>query len=177
MDLVDKEDARDEFSNPLINVLVDHLIDLRAKLLGDLRLLRLHHLPHHGDEVLTALGLGIREVEVVERHVLHNLLLLMHVALGEGHVLLRLEIELGGECVRAAHTLHRARVRLNVDDVAGEYLLLLDGVVDSRVELELLGAFGRLEPDDHVRHNLAVATHGRLALFRGELCDLAMRVW
>ena len=105
MDLVDKEDARDEFSNPLINVLVDHLIDLRAKLLGDLRLLRLHHLPHHGDEVLTALGLGIREVEVVERHVLHNLLLLMHITLGPRHVLLGLAVELGGVGVGPAAAL------------------------------------------------------------------------
>ena len=128
----------------LIDVLIHNLVDLRAQLLGDLRLLRLHHLAHHGDQILPALRLRVREVEVVQRHVLDDLLALMHVSLWQRHVLLSLEIELGREGVAAADALDRARVRLDVDHVARRHLLLLQGLVDARVELELLRALGRL---------------------------------
>lgn len=57
-------------------------------------------------------------VQVVQRHVLHNLLALVHVALGQRHVLLGLKVELGRIRVAAAHTAHRAAVGLDVDDVA-----------------------------------------------------------
>ncbi len=55
------------------------LVDLRSELLGDLGLLRLHHLAHHRREVLPTLRPRVGEVEIMERHVLHDLLLLVHV--------------------------------------------------------------------------------------------------
>ena len=124
--LVDKEDARHKLGDPLVNVLVDDLVDLRAELLGDLRLLWLHHLPHHAHQVLPALRLRVGQVEVVQSDILHDLLALVHVALWQRDVLLRLEIVLGREGVRAADTLHRPRVGLDIDHIARRDLLLLE---------------------------------------------------
>ena len=94
--LVDEEHTRYKLGNTLIDVLVDDLVDFAAQLLCDLGLARLHQLAHHAHDVLAALWPGVGHVEVVQRDVLHNLLLLVHVALGDGHVLLGLEVELGG---------------------------------------------------------------------------------
>lgn len=45
-----------------------------------------------------------------------------------------------------------ARVCLDVDHVSDGNLLLLDGLVDAWVELELLGALRRLQTNYNVRH-------------------------
>ena len=60
--LVDEEHAGHELGDPLVDVLVDDLVDLTAQLLGDLRLLRLHHLPHHRRQILPALRLSVGQV-------------------------------------------------------------------------------------------------------------------
>mmetsp|Transcript_38828 Transcript_38828/g.123444 ORF Transcript_38828/g.123444 Transcript_38828/m.123444 type:complete len:316 (+) Transcript_38828:329-1276(+) len=104
--LVHKQHARDELSHPLVDVPVDHLVDLLPQLLRDLRLLRLHHLPHDRHDVLPTLRLGVGTVQVVQGHVLHDLLLLVHVALGQGYVLLRLQVVLGRIRVTPPHALH-----------------------------------------------------------------------
>mmetsp|Transcript_25460 Transcript_25460/g.79791 ORF Transcript_25460/g.79791 Transcript_25460/m.79791 type:complete len:396 (-) Transcript_25460:372-1559(-) len=172
--LVDEEDSGDELGDALVNVFVDNLVDLRAELLGDLGLLGLHHLAHQRDEVLPSLRLCVGEVEVVERHVLDHLLLLVHVPLWQRHVLLRLEVKLCGVGVGASDPLDGARVGLDVDDVARRDLLLLDRLVDGRVQLELLGALCRLEAEDQVRHGLAVPAERVLRLLGGELGHLAL---
>jgi hypothetical protein len=86
----------------------------------------------------------------VKRHVLHDLLLLVHVALGHGHVLLGLEVELGRVRVAAPDALDGASVGLDVDDVPDAHALLLDRLEDARVQAQLLGALGRLESDEEV---------------------------
>ena len=50
-----------------------HLVDLRPKLLRDLRLLGLHELAHHAEDVLPPLRPSVCHVQVVEGHVLHDL--------------------------------------------------------------------------------------------------------
>ena len=59
----------------------------------------LHHVAHHGHDIVAALGLGVCLVEVVERHVLDNVLLLVDLTLGEGDELLGLEVILSREGV------------------------------------------------------------------------------
>ena len=67
------------------------LVDLLAELVCDLRLLRLHELPHHGEDVLASLRPRVGRVQVVQGHVLDHLLPLVHVPLRQRDVLLRLE--------------------------------------------------------------------------------------
>lgn len=172
--LVDEQDARNELGNALVNVLVDDLVDLGAELVGDFRLARLHQLAHHAHDVLPALGPRVGHVQIVQRHVLDHLLLLVHVALGHRHVLLGLEIKLRGVRVRAAHALDGTRVGLDVDDVAQAHALLLDGFVDGRVQAQLLCALGRLQHHDEVRNRAAVATKRVLRLLGRELRHLAL---
>lgn len=50
-----------------------YLVDLRSELLRDLRLLGLHELPHHAKDVLAPLRASVRNVQVVEGNVLHDL--------------------------------------------------------------------------------------------------------
>lgn len=179
----------------LVDVLVDDLVDLPAQLVGDLGLLLLHHRAHKRDNVLAASRPSVGHVQVVQRHILHHLLLLVHVALGQRDVLLGLQIILRRKRVRAAKALEGITVRkarvggggvrrerkreeetgldwtptsshanldgaavlLDVDDVADLNVLLLHALVDGRVELELLGALGRLQANDDMRHSLGIA--------------------
>lgn len=171
--LVDEEDAGDELGDALVNVLFDDLVDLGAQLVGDLGLLGLHELAHHGHDVLAALGARVGHVEVVQRHVLHDLLLLVHLALGDGHVFFGLEVELGGVGVAAADALDGAGVGFDVDYVAGGDALFLDAFVDARVEAELFGALAALEADDDVGDGFAVAAERVFGFFGGEVGDFA----
>lgn len=50
-----------------------HLVDLGPKLLRDLRLLGLHELAHHAENILPPLRSSVRNVQVVKGHVLHDL--------------------------------------------------------------------------------------------------------
>lgn len=81
VDLIDEEDARHEFCDALVDVAVDDLVDLLAQLVRDLCFLRLEDLAHDRHDVLAAAGGGIGGVEVVQGHVLHHLLALVHVSL------------------------------------------------------------------------------------------------
>lgn len=131
--LVDEKHAGDKLGHTLVNVLVDDLVDLTAQLLSDLRLLRFGQRAHHGDNVLAALRARVGHVQVVQRHVLNNLLLLVHVALRKGDVLLGFQIVLKGEAVGATLALDGAAVGLNIDDVANLDLFLLQALVNGGV--------------------------------------------
>eukprot|EP00048_Salpingoeca_helianthica_P015589 m.227537 g.227537 ORF g.227537 m.227537 type:complete len:395 (+) comp17243_c0_seq1:32-1216(+) len=174
VDLVDKEYAGHKLSYALVNVPVDHLIDLAAQLLGDFGLARLHQRAHHRHDVLPTLGLGIGNVQVMQCDILHHFLLLVHITLGQRHVLLRFQIKLGGKRVGAALALHGAAVGLNVDHVAHRHFLLLQCLVDGGVQLELLCALGGLQADDHVADRLAVAAKRVFCLLGGQLGDLTL---
>lgn len=71
--LVDKEDTRHELGHALVDVPVHHPVDLGPQLFGDLGLLLLHHLAHHAHHILPALRPRVRRVQVMQRHVLHDL--------------------------------------------------------------------------------------------------------
>lgn len=172
--LVDEEDAGDQLRHALVNIPVHDLVNLLPQLVRNLSLLRLHQLAHHAHDILPALRPRIRYVEVMQRHILHNLLLLMHIPLWHGHVLLRLEVEFRGVGVRAADPLAGARVGFNVDDVADRDALLLYGLVDGGVEAQLLGAFAGLEPDEEVADGPSVAAEWVLRFLGCELNDLAL---
>ena len=90
VNLVNEEDTWHKLGDTLVDIAIHNLVDLEAELLGDLGLAGFEHVVHDRDDVLAALGLGIGHVEVVEGHVLDNLFLLVHLALGEGHILLGL---------------------------------------------------------------------------------------
>lgn len=55
---------------------ISYLIDLRSKLLCNLRFLRLHQLSHHAEHILTPLWPSIRHIQVVQGHVLYDLRLI-----------------------------------------------------------------------------------------------------
>lgn len=74
-----------------------------VSLTGDFGLLWFHQRSHHRHDVLTSLGSRVRHVKVMQCHVLHYLLLLVNVAFGQRHVLLGLQVKLGG--VRITPTL------------------------------------------------------------------------
>lgn len=84
----------------------------------------------------------------MQRHILHDLLLLMHLALGDGHVFLSFQIKLRSVCVGAADTLARSGVCFDVYDVSNSDFFFLDSFVDGRVETEFLSASCRFETDD-----------------------------
>eukprot|EP00160_Parvularia_atlantis_P016426 Unigene5212_Nuclearia_a/m.15979 Unigene5212_Nuclearia_a/g.15979 ORF Unigene5212_Nuclearia_a/g.15979 Unigene5212_Nuclearia_a/m.15979 type:complete len:306 (-) Unigene5212_Nuclearia_a:346-1263(-) len=103
--LVHKEHARHELRHAVLNVLVHNLVDLAPQLVGNLGLARLEQLIHHRHDVLASLRARVGHVEVVQRHVLDDLLLLVHITLWQRHVLLRLEVKLGRKRVRSADAL------------------------------------------------------------------------
>ena len=103
--LVDEEDSGHQFGYSLVDVPVNHLVDFPSQLLSDFCLFGLHYLPHQTHEIVAALGPCVGHVQVVKSDVLHNLLFLVHVALGKGDVLLRLQVELTGVGVAPAHPL------------------------------------------------------------------------
>lgn len=99
---------------------------------------------------------------------------LVDVPFRQRHVLLGLEVKLGGVGVAAADALDRAGGRLHVNDVPGRDALLLQRVEDGRVELELLRAARGAEGDDDVGGDLAVAAARGLGLDGGQLRHLAL---
>lgn len=109
----------------------------------------------------------------MQRDVLHNLLLLVHLSLRDGHILLRLQIKLSRVGIAPADPLHGARVGLDVDDVSDSYALFLYTLVDTWVKAQLLGSFGGLEADNNVRDSFSVAAERVFGLLGGEVCDFA----
>ena len=69
----------------------------------------------------------------MESHILHDLLLLVDLALGDGDVLLGLQVVLSGIGVAPADSLDGTTGCLDVDDVSDSNLLLLNVLVDRGV--------------------------------------------
>mmetsp|Transcript_30037 Transcript_30037/g.64108 ORF Transcript_30037/g.64108 Transcript_30037/m.64108 type:complete len:552 (+) Transcript_30037:87-1742(+) len=172
VDLVDEKHPGNELRHALVDVPVDDLVDLDPKLFRDFRLLLLHHLAHHGHDVLTPLRPRVRRVQVVQRDVLDDLLLLVDIALWQRHVLLRLQVEFRRVRVAPPDSLHAATVGFNVNHVAHLHFLLEDAVVDGGIQLELLGALDGLQAHHHEVQHLAVPAR-RTLLWR-DLRDLAL---
>ena len=86
VNLVNKENSRHQLSHTVVNVFIDDLVYLSSQFIGDFRFLRLHELPHHGHDVLPALGPRIGHVQVVEGDVLDDFLPLVNIALTENCV-------------------------------------------------------------------------------------------
>ena len=108
---------------------VDDPVDLGAELVGDLGLARAGRRRQRRGEVRGASappkpaaaacgGPRVGRVEVVQRDVLDHLAPLVHVALGQGHVLVGLEVEAAGMGLAAAEAADGAGGGLEVDDVA-----------------------------------------------------------
>lgn len=169
--LVDEEDTGNELRNALINVAVDDLIDLLAQLLRDFGLLGLHELSHHAHHILSTLGPGIGHVQVMQRHILDNFLLLVDLSLRHGHVFLSFKIELGGIGVGPSDTLAGSSIRFDVNDVSHGDSLLLNGFVDAGVQAQLLGALSGLQADDQMADRASVSSQRVLRLFGGQFRD------
>ena len=69
----------------------------------------------------------------MQRDILHNLLLLMHIPLRHRHILLRLKIKLRSVRIRTTHAFHGTSIGFDVDDVAEADAFLLDGFVDAGI--------------------------------------------
>mmetsp|Transcript_61866 Transcript_61866/g.143983 ORF Transcript_61866/g.143983 Transcript_61866/m.143983 type:complete len:244 (-) Transcript_61866:365-1096(-) len=172
VDLVNEEYSWYQLRNALIYVPVDNLVDLKPELLGDLSFPGFHEGAHDAGDVLASLRLGIRLIQVMECYVLHNLLLLVHIALGHWHVLICLKIELCSIVVAAADAPRDATVCLNVDDVPDLHLLLLQALVDLRCQFQRLLTFGGLEANHHGVNLLSIASCRVRFLLRCQLSDL-----
>ena len=156
--LVDEEHTRYKLGNTLIDVLVDDLVDFAAQLLCDLGLARLHQLAHHAHNVLTALWPCVRDVQIVKRDILHNILLLVYITLGHRHVLLGFQIEFCRERIAATNPLDCAGVGLDVYDVSNAHSLLLDRLVNAGVQSKLLGSSRAPQCDQQMADGPAVAS-------------------
>merc|ERR1719221_949826 len=98
----------------------------------------------------------------------------VHVTLGHGHVLVRLQVELRGKRVAPANAPRDATVRLDVDDVPDLDFLFLQALVNLRGQLQGLLALGGLQADHHRGHLLAVAARRIWSLLGRQLGDLAL---
>mmetsp|Transcript_899 Transcript_899/g.1484 ORF Transcript_899/g.1484 Transcript_899/m.1484 type:complete len:236 (-) Transcript_899:438-1145(-) len=171
--LINKEHTGHEFGHALVDVTVHHTVDLRTKLFGDFRLLRLGQLAHHGQNILASLGTRIRHIEIMQSHILHDLLLFVHISFWYRHIFIRLQIKFTGIHVRAAHALHGAVVGLDVDHIAHAHFLLLQRLEDRRVQAELLRTLRGLQADHYVTNGASVAAQRVFRLFRCNLSDLS----
>ena len=122
---------------------------------------------------MATLGSSVGYIKVMESHVLNNFLLLVDVALGNRHILFGLQIILSRVRIRPTDTLDGATCRFNVDDIADRDLLLLNILVDARIQLELLLTLGCLEANDNIINDLAVPSMLIIFLLRGDLRDFA----
>merc|ERR1711939_363351 len=104
----------------------------------------------------SALWSRVRNIKVVQCHVLHNVFLLVHVTLWHGDILLCFQVEFCTERIRSPHTLHGSRVRLDVNHVAYPDTFLLDCLVDTRVQPQLLRSFATAQCDEQVTDGSAV---------------------
>lgn len=98
----------------------------------------------------------------------------MNFALGYGHVLLGLEIELGGKGVASSYALDSAGVCFDVDDITHPNPLLLDSLVDAGIQPQLLCSSCRSQGDHEMRYGASVVAQGVLGLFGGEFSDFAL---
>mmetsp|Transcript_6623 Transcript_6623/g.19045 ORF Transcript_6623/g.19045 Transcript_6623/m.19045 type:complete len:276 (-) Transcript_6623:302-1129(-) len=109
--------------------------------------------------------MGVGHVQIVQRHVLNDGLLLVDVSLWDRDVFLRLQVELGGEGIGPAHPFDGPAVGLDVDDVAHGDSLPGQRVVDGGVELEGLAALGGFQAQYDVRDRSAVSSQRILGFF------------
>jgi len=116
--LINKEHSWHQLSDALVDVPVDHLVDLSSQFLSDLGFLGFHYLAHQTHEVVAALGTSICHVQIVKSHILHNFLLLVDVALGERHVFFSFEVELAGIGIASTDPLDVASGGFDVDDIS-----------------------------------------------------------
>jgi len=103
--LIDEQHSRHQLCDSLLDVPVHDLVDLSSQLVRDFSPSTLHQLTHHAHDVLSSLGSSVGHVEIVQRHVLNELLLLVDVSFGKGNVGLGLEIVFRGVGVRTTDSL------------------------------------------------------------------------
>jgi hypothetical protein len=172
--LVDEEHTRYKLGNALIDILVDNLVDLTAQLLCDLGLARLHQLAHHAHNILAALWSCVRNIQVVQRDILHNVLLLVNVALGHGHVLLSFQIEFCRERIATANPLYCTSIGLDVYDISNAHPLFLNGLVNAGVQSELLRSSRAPQRDQEMADGPAVASQWVLGLLWRQLGNFTL---
>jgi len=118
----------------LVDVPVDDFVDLLSQFVRDLRLLRLHQLSHHAHDILAALRSCVCYVQIVQSHVLDDLLLLVHVPFRYRYVLLSFEVELRSVSIRPTDPFARTGVGFDVNHIPDRDAFLLYRFVDGRVE-------------------------------------------
>ena len=166
---VDEEDAGDELSDSMIDIPVHDLVNFEAQLLCDLSFLWTIDLGHEGKEVVTTLWSRVSHIQIMECHILHDLLLLVDVSLRDWNVLFSFKIILSRVRVRSSDSLDSTTCGFNIDDIADGDFLLLNVLVDTWVEFELLLTLSGLEADNNVVNDLTVASVGVFLFLRGNI--------
>ena len=108
MDLIDKEDPRNEFGDSLVNIAVNDFVDLCSKFLGDFGFLGLHDLPHQTHEIVASLRFSVSHIQIMQSDILDDLFLLVDVSFRKRNVLLSLEVKLTGVGIATSNSLYVA---------------------------------------------------------------------
>lgn len=85
--LVNEQHTRDKFRHTLLNIPVHNLVNLPSQLVCYLCPAAFYQLTHHTHDILSALRSGIGHIQIVQRHVLYQLLPLVHISFRQGHIL------------------------------------------------------------------------------------------
>lgn len=103
--LIDEQDTGDEFGDALLDVAIDDFVDLLSEFIGDLRAPPFDELANDREHVLPSLRPGIGHIEIMQCQSLNELLFLMDFSLGQGNILVCLEIELSRIRIRSTDPL------------------------------------------------------------------------
>lgn len=93
--LINEKDTWNKLGDTVIDVFVHNFVNFESQLFGDLGLLWSVDLAHEGQEIVATLWLGVGHIEIVEGHILDDLLLLMDISLWNWDIFLSLEVIFG----------------------------------------------------------------------------------
>mmetsp|Transcript_15658 Transcript_15658/g.28470 ORF Transcript_15658/g.28470 Transcript_15658/m.28470 type:complete len:203 (+) Transcript_15658:476-1084(+) len=173
MNFIHKQHTRNQLRHTLINVTIDDAVDFGPKFVRNFCFLWFSHGCHHTHDIPSSLGAGIGHVQIMQRYILHYLLLFVHVALWKWDILFCLQIKLGGKRITSTHTFHSSRVGFNVNDISHGHALFRQGIMNGWIETKRFGSLGCLEANDHVRNGSPVPTQGIFRLFHGKFNDFS----
>jgi len=157
MNFIDEENSWDEFGNTLINVFVDNFIDFSSELFSNFGLLGLHNLSHQRKEILTSLGLGVGNIQIVEGNILNYFFLLVNITFGKRDILFSFQIVFGSISIASSDSFDVSTGSFNVDNITNLDFFLLHVFINAGVKLELLGSLGGLQCDDDTGDDLSIS--------------------